>query len=108
MKVVKIRGLVAASSNSLDSGTKLLKLRRPSGSGRTGDRGVDLGGPSVYQGGQSIKLSTKAAVCKRVSLLIGEAKHVDWGGRPLQIPLGAGPGFWPIFLPNLGCATGME
>ena len=36
-----------------------------------------LRGPSVYQGGQSLKLSTKAAVFKRVSLLIGEAKLVD-------------------------------
>ena len=38
---------------------------------RTGGRAVDLGGPSVYQGGQNLKLSTKAAVFKKVSLLIG-------------------------------------
>ena len=38
---------------------------------RAGRRAVDLGGPSVYQGGQSLKLITKAAVFKRVSLLIG-------------------------------------
>ena len=36
-------------------------------------RAVDLGGPSVYQGSQSLKLSTKVAVIKRVSLLIGGA-----------------------------------
>ena len=35
-----------------------------------------------------MKLSTKVAVFKRESLLIGGAKHVDWGVRP---PLGAGP-----------------
>ena len=35
-----------------------------------------------------MKLSTETAVFKRVSLLIGRAKHVDWGGYP---PLGAGP-----------------
>ena len=38
---------------------------------RTGARAVDLRGPSVYQGDQSLKLSTKATVFKRVSLLIG-------------------------------------
>ena len=38
---------------------------------RAGAKAVDLGGPSVYQGGQSFKLSTKAAVFKRVSLFIG-------------------------------------
>ena len=30
-------------------------------------------------GGQSLKLSSKVAVFKRVSLLIEGAKHVDWG-----------------------------
>ena len=49
---------------------------------RAGARTADLGGPSIYQGGQSLKLSTIAAVFKRVSLLID-------GARP---PLGAGPG----------------
>ena len=39
--------------------------------------------------GQSLKLSTKAAAFKRVSLLIEGAKHVDWGARPA---FGAGPG----------------
>ena len=38
---------------------------------RVGARAVDLRGPSVYQGGQSLKLSTKATVFKKVSLLIG-------------------------------------
>ena len=41
-------------------------------------RAVAVGGPSVYRrGGQNFKLSTKAAVFKRVSF-IGGAKHVDW------------------------------
>ena len=44
---------------------------------RAGGRAVDLGGPSVYQGGQSLKLSTETAVFKRVSLLTEEARHVD-------------------------------
>ena len=30
-----------------------------------------LGGPSIYQGGQNLKLSAQAAVFIRVSLLIG-------------------------------------
>ena len=41
---------------------------------------MEVGGrePSVYQdGGQSLKLNTKAGVFKRVSLLIGGAKHVE-------------------------------
>ena len=39
---------------------------------RAGPRAVDLGEPSVYQGGgQSLKFSTKTAVFKIVSLLIG-------------------------------------
>ena len=38
---------------------------------RAGVRSVDVGGANVYQGGQSLKLSTKAAVFKRISLLIG-------------------------------------
>ena len=38
---------------------------------RAGAREVDLRGPSVYQGGQSLKLSTKATAFKRVSLSIG-------------------------------------
>ena len=56
---------------------------------RAGGRAVDLGGPSVCQGGgQSLKISTKAAAFKKASLLIGGAKYVDWGARPT---LGAGP-----------------
>ena len=42
-------------------------------------------------GGQSLKLSTKTAVFKRARLLIGEAKHVDWGARPPCSPFGASP-----------------
>ena len=34
-------------------------------------------------GGQSLKLSSKAVVFKRVSLLIGGAKHVDGLARPV-------------------------
>ena len=47
---------------------------------RAGGRAVDLGGLSVYQGGQSLKLSAKVAVFKKLSLKLG--------ARP---PLGAGP-----------------
>ena len=36
-------------------------------------------GQAFIKGGQSLFLSTKAAVFKRVSLLIRGAKHVDWG-----------------------------
>ena len=42
------------------------------------------GAKRLSGGGQSLKLSTKAAVFKRVSLLIG-------GSRPPLAPLGAGP-----------------
>ena len=58
---------------------------------RAGARAVDLGGPSVYQGGQSLNLSTKAVLFKRESLFIGGGKHVDWGGQAPLPPLGAGP-----------------
>ena len=34
---------------------------------KAGSRAVDLRGPSVYQGGQSLKLNLKFAVFKRVS-----------------------------------------
>ena len=49
-------------------------------SDRAGARAVDLGGPSVYQGGPKCEIMHKAPVFKRVSLLIGGAKHFDWGG----------------------------
>ena len=42
---------------------------------RAGARAVDLGAQSVYQEGQSLKLSTKAAVFKRVGLLIKMSGH---------------------------------
>ena len=58
---------------------------------RAGARAVDLGEPSVYQGGQSLKLSTKTTVFKRVILLINGAKHVDWRGQAPWSPIGAGP-----------------
>ena len=46
-------------------------IHRANVSTRAGGKAVDLGWPSVYQEGQSLKVSTKAAVFKRVSLLIG-------------------------------------
>ena len=39
-----------------------------------------------------MKSSTKAAVFKRVSLLIGGGQVCRLGGRPPWLPLGAGPG----------------
>ena len=44
-------------------------------------------GQELIRGGQSMKLSTKAAVLKRVSLLIGGGKHADWGGLSPWPPL---------------------
>ena len=41
-----------------------------------GARVVDLGGPSVYQGGPKFEIKPKTAVLERVSLLIEGAKHV--------------------------------
>ena len=59
---------------------------------RAGARAVDLGGPSVYQGGgASLKLSTKAAVFEIEILLKRGAKHVDWGDQaPPGFPLAPG------------------
>ena len=49
---------------------------------RAGARAVDLGRPSVYRGGQSLKLSTIAPVFKRLSLLVkGGASMSIWGGQ---------------------------
>ena len=42
-------------------------------------------------GGQSSKLSRKAAVFKRASMFNGETKHVNWGTKPPWPPLGTGP-----------------
>ena len=55
--------------------------KQRSGELRAGGRAVDLRG-------QSLKLSTEAAVCERVSLLIGGASMSIGGARPL---LGTGP-----------------
>ena len=63
-----------------------MPLQFYSDDGRAGARAVDLGGPSVYQGCQSLNLSTKATVFKRISLLIGGAKHVDRPGPPPLAP----------------------
>ena len=69
-------------------------------------RAVDLGGPSVYQGGPKCEIKHKATVFKRVNLLIGGAKHVDWGASPLapalNVPkaehqLGDRPGVGKLF-----------
>ena len=53
---------------------------------RAGARAVDLDGQAFIRGDQNLKLSTKADVFKIESLLIGGAKHVDWGARPLLAP----------------------
>ena len=53
---------------------------------RAGGRAVDLEGPSVYKEGQSLKLSAKAAVFKRVSLLIGGQAYRLGGPGPLLAP----------------------
>ena len=60
---------------------------------RAGARVVDLGGPNVYQGGRSLKLSTTAAVFKKVNLPI-RGPSMSIGGRQASLPstLGAGPG----------------
>ena len=68
--------------------TRLLSFTVIYSVNRAGARAVDLGGPSVYQGGQSLKLITKASFQK--------SKLVDWGGPSMSIggpgsPLGAGP-----------------
>ena len=47
---------------------------------RAGARAVDLGGPKC-------EIKHKATVYKRVNLLIGGTKHVDWGTRPPAPPL---------------------
>ena len=49
---------------------------------RAGGRAVDLGGPSVNQGGQSLKLITETVVFKQVSLLIGGPSMSVWGLDP--------------------------
>ena len=53
---------------------------------RAGARAVDLGGPSVYQGGPKGEIKHKATAFKKVNLLIGGTKHVDWGVRPPASP----------------------
>ena len=73
---------------------------------RAGARAVDLGGPNVCQGGQSLKLSTKATVFKRVRLLIGgrSMPSVKHGQAPLPPPpLGAGPGSNNTFVTQPAC-----
>ena len=69
-------------------------LYRPSSLARASATAVDLGGPSVYEGGQNLKLSTKAAVFKRESLLIGGSSMSIWEAR---LP-------WPLLVPALSLA----
>ena len=46
----------------------------------------------IRRGVQSLKLSTKVTAFKKISLLIGGAKHSNWGGQaPWNLPLGVGP-----------------
>ena len=51
---------------------------------RAGARAVELGGPSVYQGGPKFEVKHNSR-CLQKSKLVdwGGAKHVDWGARPL-------------------------
>ena len=69
----------------------MITLSTPPG---TGGRAVDLRGLSVYQGGQILNLSIKAAVSKRVSLLIGGARPPLAPALPhVQIWWALGPWF---------------
>ena len=56
---------------------------------RAGARAVDLGEPSVYQGGPKFEMIHKSHCSRRSKLVDWGAKHVDWGGKS---SLGAGPG----------------
>ena len=68
-------------------------LRRRIGSKQSRRQSNRLGGAKRLSGGQSLKLSTKASVFKRASLLIGGANHVNWGARPaLALALAASAG----------------
>ena len=55
---------------------------------RAGARVVDLGGPSVYQGGPEFEIKQKSPCLQKRKLVNwgrggGGSKHVDWGARPL-------------------------
>ena len=52
---------------------------------RAGARAIDLGRPSVYQGGQNLKLSARAAVIKRESFLIGGGASMSDGGQACRM-----------------------
>ena len=54
-------------------GKSLRKARNEISPTRAGGRAVDLGGPSVYQGGPKFKIKHKSRCPKRISLLIGGA-----------------------------------
>ena len=57
---------------------------------RAGARAVDLGGPSVYQGGPKDEIKHKATAFKKVNLLIGGPSMSIGGLGPLPPLLGAG------------------
>ena len=88
--------LVFSESGRLQDFQKLLYiiliLSRRSLGYRACGRAIDLGGPNVYQGDQRLKFSTKTAVFKRVSLLVGGGASLSIGEtRPPWPPLNAGP-----------------
>ena len=68
---------------------------------RAGARAVDLGGPSVYQGGPKFKIKHKSRCFQKRKLVIGGGgKHVDWGG---QAPLTNNVSAQKTFLEENGC-----
>ena len=58
-----------------------------------GARAVDLGGPSVYQGGPKFEIKDKSRSFQKSKLVNWGGKHVDWEGLA---PLGAGPGCYDL------------
>ena len=69
--------------------TRLLSFTVIYSVNRAGARAVDLGGPSVYQGGPKFEINHKSHCFQK-------SKLVDWGGPSMSIggpgsPLGAGP-----------------
>ena len=77
----------AACSSEIRTFLGLKNVKHP----RAGARAVDLGGQAFIRGGQSLKLSTKAAVFKKLSLLIGGPSMSIGEVRPPWPLLGAGP-----------------
>ena len=55
---------------------------------RAGGRAVDLGGPSVYQGGPKFEIKHNSRCFQKSKLVDWGAKHVNWGSpAPLPPPL---------------------